>query len=60
MRYGTILSTAGVPENDKNKITTMYLTGDAKLCWRTRNADNGSVGRPKIDTWVKMRKEMRD
>ncbi|KAH0669920.1 hypothetical protein KY289_024413 [Solanum tuberosum] len=38
----------------------MYLTGDAKLWWRTRNADDVSAGRPRIDTWNKLMKEMRD
>ncbi|XP_075096160.1 uncharacterized protein LOC142174269 [Nicotiana tabacum] len=38
----------------------MYLTGDAKLRWRTRMFDDQSAGRPKIDTWEKLRKEMKD
>ena len=37
-----------------------YLSGDAKLWWRTRNADDVSVGLPRIDTWDKLIKEMRD
>ena len=41
---------ARVPDADKLNITTMYLTGDAKIWWRTRNADDVSVGRPRIDT----------
>ncbi|XP_015084310.1 uncharacterized protein LOC107027747 [Solanum pennellii] len=51
---------ARVPDADKLNITTMYLSGDAKLWWRTRNADDVSAGRPRIDTWDKLIKEMRD
>ena len=47
-------TTARVPDADKLNITTMYLTGDAKLWWRTRNADDVSVGLPRIDTWDKL------
>ena len=53
-------TTARIAENDKLNITTMYLAGDAKLWWRTRNADDESANRPKIDTWDKLKKEMRD
>ncbi|XP_025887488.1 uncharacterized protein [Solanum lycopersicum] len=38
----------------------MYLTGDAKIWWRTRNEDDVSVGCPRIDTWDKLIKEMRN
>ena len=51
---------ARVLDSDKLNITIMYLTGDAKLWWRTRNADDVSVGRPRIDMWDKLIKEMRD
>ena len=49
-----------VPDADKLNITTMYLSGDAKLWWRTCNVDDVSAGRPRIDTWDKLIKEMRD
>ena len=45
---------ARVPDADKLNITTMYLTGDAKLWWRTQNANDVSAGRPRIDTWDKL------
>ena len=45
---------ARVPDDDKLNITTMYLTGDAKLWWRTQNADDVSAGLPRIDTWDKL------
>jgi adenine C2-methylase RlmN of 23S rRNA A2503 and tRNA A37 len=36
----------------------MYLSGDAKLWWRTWEDDDS--GRPKITTWEALRKELRD
>ena len=51
---------ARVPDDDKLNITTMYLTGDAKLLWRTRNSDYVSAGRLVIDKWDKLIKEMSD
>ena len=51
---------ARVPNADKLNIATMYLTGDAKLWWRTPNAEDVSVRRPRIDTWDKLIKEMCD
>nr|XP_025886261.1 uncharacterized protein LOC112941292 [Solanum lycopersicum] len=51
---------ARVPDAEKLNITTMYLSGDAKLWWRTRNVDDVSVGRPRIDTWDKLIKVMLD
>ncbi|XP_060180511.1 uncharacterized protein LOC132610227 [Lycium barbarum] len=53
-------TTARISENDKLSITTMYLTGDAKLRCKTRDADDMSAGRPRIDTWAKLKKEMCD
>ena len=60
MGHGTVFTAARVPDADKLNITTMYLTGDAKLWRRTQNADDVSVGHPRIDTWDKLIKEMRD
>ncbi|XP_069144447.1 uncharacterized protein [Solanum lycopersicum] len=51
---------AKVPNADKLNITTMYLSGDAKLSWRTRNAEHVSADHPRIDTWDKIIKEMCD
>ena len=50
-------STARVHETDKLNITTMYLTGDTKHWWRTRNADDVSAGRSEINKWDKLVKE---
>ena len=38
-----------IPEEEKVSITSMYLTGDAMLWWRTVQLDST---RPKIDTWT--------
>lgn len=46
---------AKVLEKEKVSITTMYLTGDAKLWCRTRVQDN-----PKINMWKSLKKEMTD
>ena len=35
-----------VPDSEKISITSMYLTGDAKLWWRTRMEDDVESGRP--------------
>lgn len=43
-------SAARFVETDKLNITTMYLTGDVKLWRRTRNVDDESADRPRIDT----------
>ena len=51
---------AKVPDAEKVTITSMYLSGDAKLWWRTRLTDDANAGRPKIDSWEKLRKEMKD
>lgn len=39
---------ARVPKIDKLNITTMNLTRDANILWYTCNADNESVGVPRI------------
>jgi hypothetical protein len=49
---------ARIPEAEKLTVTTMYLTGDAKLWWRTREDDDS--GRPKLTTWEELRKELKD
>ena len=38
----------------------MYLTGDAKLWWRTRSSDDAAAGRPKIEIWEILKKEQKD
>lgn len=47
---------AHVPQTEMVTITTMYLSSDAKLWWRTRSEDDT---RPIIVTWELMKKELR-
>ena len=51
---------AHVPDGEKVSITSMYLTGDAKLWWRTRVEDDAESGRPQITTWETLKKELKD
>ena len=37
---------AHIPDGEKVSITSMYLTGDAKLWWRNRMEDDAESGRP--------------
>ncbi|CAL5371561.1 unnamed protein product [Camellia sinensis] len=48
---------AHVPEGEKVTITSMYLTGDAKLWWRTRVGDDARI---EISTWDTLKKEMKE
>ncbi|KAH7845877.1 hypothetical protein Vadar_006951 [Vaccinium darrowii] len=48
---------ARVPEGERVTITAMYLTGDAKLWWRTRSEDEVH---PKIETWESLKKELKE
>ena len=45
---------ARIPDNEKVTITSMYLSGDAKLWWRTRMADDASAN------WGTLKKELKD
>ena len=49
-----------VPDGKKVSITSMYLTGDAKLWWRIRMEDDVESGRPQITTWETLKKELKD
>ena len=53
-------SVACIPTNEQIMITSMYLSGDAKLWWRTRTNDDVAIGRPWINTWEMLKKELRD
>ncbi|TXG51501.1 hypothetical protein EZV62_024025 [Acer yangbiense] len=49
-----------IPDREHVSITSMYLSGDAKLWWRTRMADDLSAGRPNIVVWESLKKELND
>ncbi|TXG51266.1 hypothetical protein EZV62_023790 [Acer yangbiense] len=49
-----------IPDREQVSITSMYLSGDAKLWWRTRMADDLSAGRPSIVVWESLKKELKN
>ncbi|KAL0386158.1 UNVERIFIED_CONTAM: hypothetical protein Sradi_3010100 [Sesamum radiatum] len=51
---------ACILDDEKVSITSMYLTGDAKLWWRTRLSGDASANREKIETWDVLKKELKD
>ncbi|XP_059664093.1 uncharacterized protein LOC132309845 [Cornus florida] len=51
---------ARIPDGEKMTITSMYLSGDAKLWWRTQTEDDASAGRPRIEVWETLKKELKD
>ena len=51
---------AHVPDDEMVSITSMYLSSDAKLWWRTRMGDNVEYGRPQITTWETLKKELKE
>jgi hypothetical protein len=59
VRHEAVFSSCPYPRRREQVIvTTMYLSGDAKLWWHIREDDDS--GRPKITTWEALRKELRD
>ena len=53
-------SVAKIGVAEQVDLTVMYLTSDAKLWWRTRTKDDLSVGRPKIETWDRLKQELKE
>jgi hypothetical protein len=51
---------ARIEADEQVNITAMYLSGDAKLWWRTRIKDDLNAGRPKIDTWDRLKQELKE
>ena len=51
---------ARVHDQEMVTITSMYLSGDAKLWWRTYVEDDADAGRGKIDSWEALKKELKD
>ncbi|KAL0461313.1 UNVERIFIED_CONTAM: hypothetical protein Slati_0018900 [Sesamum latifolium] len=56
----TYFQVARVPDAEKVSITSMYLTGDAKLWWRSRLSNNASANRKRIETCDVLKKELKD
>ena len=48
------------PVGEQVTITTMYFSGNAKLWWWTRSSDDAAVGRPKIERWEILKKELKN
>ena len=48
---------ARIPDGVKVSFTSMYLSGDAKLWWKTWMGDET---RPLIKTWNTLKKELKD
>ena len=48
---------AHVPEQERVSVAGMYLSGDAKLWWRTRTVDDSL---PRIETWDDLKHAMQD
>ena len=51
---------AHVPDSEKVSITSLYLTSDAKLWWRTRIEGDAESGKPQITTWETLKNELKD
>ena len=51
---------ACVQPGEKVTVASMYLTGDAKLWWRTRMVGDKESGKPGIESWDVLKKELKD
>ena len=60
MGYGAIFIVARIPAGEQVTITTMYFSGNAKLWWQIRSSDDVAAGRPKIEMWETLKKELKD
>ena len=49
-----------MPSQEMVMITSMYLSGDAKLWWRTHVEDDANASRGKIDLWKALKKELKN
>ena len=53
-------SVAKIGVAEQVDLTVMYLMGDTKLWWRMRTKDDLSAGRPKIETWDRLKQELKE
>ena len=51
---------AKIGAEEQVNITAMYLSGDAKLWWRTWIKEDLNAGRPRIDTWDRLKQELKE
>lgn len=51
---------AHVPKAEKISITSIYLSGDVKLCWHSHQSNDVSANRERIETWKTLKKELKD
>lgn len=49
-----------IGEVEQVTVASMFLAGDAKLWWRTRMEDVDGTGKPGIQTWEAMKKELKE
>ncbi|KAL0355279.1 UNVERIFIED_CONTAM: hypothetical protein Sradi_3974800 [Sesamum radiatum] len=56
----TYFQAVKVPDGEKVSITSMYLTGDAKLWWRSRLSDDARANWERIEMWKVLKKELED
>jgi len=50
---------AHIPVEEQVDTACMYLRGDAKLWWRTRVHDDRVMGRPRINEWEILKRELK-
>lgn len=50
---------AHIPVGEQVNTACMYLRGDAKLWWRTRVHDDVVMGKPRINEWEILKKELK-
>jgi hypothetical protein len=53
-------SVARIDVVEQVDLTVMYLTGDAKVWWRIRTKKDLSAGCPKIETWDRLKQELKE
>jgi len=53
-------SVAKIRLAEQVNTAVMYLTGDAKLWWRTRSKEDLNAGRPKVETWETLKRELKE
>ena len=51
---------ANIPEERQVSLASMFLSGDAKLWYRTRTEEDRSAGRPRMETWNSLKEELRE